>query len=104
MRRARQSDTAIRQNDLFVSVEPIRGNKNVFQMSFEEDFLGMLDDDDLRAVVAHELGHVWIFTHHPFLHTEDLANSIAGRAVTREAMNRVYDKVHLRLAAAPGLR
>jgi len=43
--------------------------------------------------VAHELGHVWIFTHHPYLHTEELANSIALRLVDRAALDAVYDKV-----------
>jgi hypothetical protein len=43
--------------------------------------------------VAHELGHVWIFTHHPYLQTERLANSIAMRGVTRESLERVYRKV-----------
>jgi hypothetical protein len=73
-------------------VVPIDGTR-VFQMAFEERFLERLDPDDLKAIVAHELGHVWIFTHHPYLQTERLANSIAMRAVTRESLERVYTKV-----------
>ncbi len=45
-------------------------------------------------MVAHELGHVYIFTHHPFLQTEQMANAIAGRVVDAELMERVYPKAH----------
>jgi len=36
---------------------------------------------------------VWIFTHHPYLQTEELANQIAMRAVSRASLERVYAKV-----------
>jgi hypothetical protein len=81
------------RNSLVVSVQPVHGKKGVFEISFEEAFLNVLDDEDLRAVIAHELGHVWIFTHHPYLQTEDLANSIAYQTVTASALNRVYEKM-----------
>jgi hypothetical protein len=84
------------KNELIVSVQPIRERKGVFRMSFEEAFLNTLDDGELRAVIAHELGHVWIFTHHPYLQTEDLANSIAFKVVQQDALDRVYDKVRAR--------
>ena len=45
-----------------------------FQLSIEASFMDVLSDDELEAAVAHELGHVWVFTHHPFLQTEQLAN------------------------------
>jgi hypothetical protein len=44
-------------------------------------------------VVAHELGHVWIFTHHPYLQTERLADTVAMRVVSRKSLDRVYAKV-----------
>ena len=44
-------------------------------------------------MVAHELGHVWIFTHHPYLQTEAGANQIAERLVARQTLERVYAKV-----------
>src|SRR4030095_7567257 len=84
-------------NALVVSVQPLEG-RTVFQMSFEEAFLNVLDEDDMRAVIAHELGHVWIFTHHPYLQTEELANKIAYRAVTSDSMDRVYEKLRSRQA------
>jgi hypothetical protein len=39
------------------------------------------------------MGHVWIFTHHPYLQTEQLANRIAMRLVSRENLQQVYEKV-----------
>jgi hypothetical protein len=53
----------------------------------------MLKDDELRAAVAHELGHVWIYTHHPFLQTERLANSVGLRVVDRESFEKMYSKL-----------
>jgi hypothetical protein len=91
------------KNALIVSVQPIRERKGVFQISFEESFLNTLDDAELRAVIAHELGHVWIFTHHPYLQTEDLANSIAFKVVTQNSLDRVYDKVRARNITAGNL-
>ena len=83
----------VQTNALLVSVEPEEGRENAFRLSFEDSFLDGLDDEGLRAVVAHELGHVWIFTHHPYLHTELLANSVAMRVVSRESLEEVYNKV-----------
>ncbi len=80
-------------NPLFVSVHPVVGGPATFQMAFEERFLTGLDEDDLKAIIAHELGHVWIFTHHPYLQTERLANTVAMRAVPRESLERVYRKL-----------
>src|SRR5262245_2517055 len=67
------STTIVTTNTLLVSVQPVDGSPGTFRMSFEERFLAGLDRDDVKAIVAHELGHVWIFTHHPFLQTELLA-------------------------------
>jgi hypothetical protein len=88
--------TIVRTNTLLVSVEPHDDQDDTFVLSFEDSFLDALDDDGLRAVVAHELGHVWIFTHHPYLHTEQLANSVAMRVVSRESLEKVYEKVWAR--------
>jgi hypothetical protein len=87
------SATIVPTNPLLVSVQPVQGSSTAFQMAFEERFLTGLDEDDLKAIVAHELGHVWIFTHHPYLQTERLANTVAMRAVPRQSLERVYSKV-----------
>src|SRR2546426_6341378 len=71
-------------NDRLVSVERSKKQREAFVLSFDENFLSTLNDSELRASIAHELGHVWIFTHHPYLQTELLANQIALRVVTRE--------------------
>jgi hypothetical protein len=87
------------ENALLVSVVRLPDRPRAFLLSIEEAFLATLDDEELRAVVAHELGHVWIFTHHPFLQTEQLANRIAMRVVSRESLERVYPKVWERTGA-----
>ena len=80
-------------NPLMVSVVSPVNRDGVYRVAFEGAFLDTLIDDELRAVVAHELGHIWIFTHHPYLQTEQLANKIALRVVPRETLERVYHKV-----------
>jgi hypothetical protein len=80
-------------NPLKASVAPVKGAAGSFRLSIEQSFLAQLTAVELRAVVAHELGHVWIYTHHPFLHTEQLANQIAMRVVSRESLDSVYGKV-----------
>ena len=62
-------------------------------LSLDRNFLDTLDDSELTAAIAHELGHVWIFTHHPYLQTELLANQIAMKVVTRESLEKVYQRV-----------
>lgn len=84
------------RNELMMSVEPIEGEAR-FRLSVDESFLRELSADELSATVAHELGHVWIFTHHPYLQTEQLANQIAMRLVARETLEPVYDKLWKRL-------
>ncbi len=84
----------VTSNSLLMSVEPVEGaTPRSFELSVEGDFAGGLDDTELSAAVAHELGHVWIFTHHPFLQTEQLANEIAMRLVSRDVLALLYEKV-----------
>lgn len=75
------------------SVEPLDTDRRTFRLSMEIGFAFLLSDGELRAALAHELGHVWIFTHHPFLQTERLANEIGQRVVSREDMETVYRKL-----------
>jgi hypothetical protein len=80
-------------NPLAASVQPMPGRKGAFLLTIERGFIEGLSEDELTAVVAHELGHVWISTHHPYLQTEQLANRIAMRIVSRDTLARVYGKV-----------
>jgi len=80
-------------NKLVVSVERARNGSQGFVLSVEDGFVQRLSEDEVGAVVAHELGHVWIYTHHPYLQTEELANDIAMRVVSRELLESLYDKV-----------
>ena len=83
----------VESNPLKASVQPIKDAKTPFKFSIERAFLAQLSEDELKAVVAHELGHVWIYTHHPYLQTEQLANKIALRVTTIDTLVRVYGKV-----------
>jgi hypothetical protein len=87
----------VEHNQLVVSVERAKDGGDGFSLSIERDFLDSLTTDEINAVVAHELGHVWIFTHHPFLHTEELANQIAMQVVPQDTLVAVYDKVWRRV-------
>jgi hypothetical protein len=87
----------VEHNELVVSVERAKDSTGAFTLSLERDFLDGLTADEIDAVVAHELGHVWIFTHHPFLQTEELANQIAMQVVPRDTLVAVYDKVWKRV-------
>jgi hypothetical protein len=44
---------------------------------------------------------VWIYTHHPYLQTEALANQIAMQAVTRSALEKLYGELWA-LDGSPG--
>ena len=83
----------VANNPLKASVEPVKGSAVGFRLAIDQQFLDQLSEDELKAVVAHELGHVWIYTHFPYLQTEQLANQIAMRVVTRASLDSVYGKV-----------
>jgi hypothetical protein len=87
----------VEHNQLVVSVERAKDGAGAFSLSIERDFLSGLTTDEIDAVVAHELGHVWIFTHHPYLQTEELANRIAMQVVPQDTLAAVYDKVWKRV-------
>jgi hypothetical protein len=78
---------------LVFSVQPLATDKNRFLLTMELGFLLSLDDDEMHAALAHELGHVWIYTHHPFLQTERLANVIGQRVVERRSFEKIYSKL-----------
>lgn len=98
--------TIARSNDRMISVEHLGTTRasGGFVLCFDETFLTTLDDNELRAAIAHELGHVWIFSHHPYLQTEALANEIAMRVVSRSSLEHVYQKMwgHLGISGNVG--
>ena len=83
----------IDKNERLASVRPIPGRNDAYLLEVDAPFFQSLTEEEKRAIVAHELGHVWIFTHHPFLQSEPLANEQAERLVTQESLERVYRKV-----------
>jgi Zn-dependent protease with chaperone function len=82
--------TIVPVNGLMVSVER---TPDGFTIAFDASFLDSLDEEEVKAAVAHELGHVWIYSHHPYLQTEALANEIAMRVVTRDSLKRIYHRL-----------
>lgn len=80
-------------NPLVMSVETLSGRSGPFVISVDREFINELNDQELEAALAHELGHVWIYTHHPYLQTERLANDIAMRVTSRATLQPVYEKV-----------
>ncbi|HYB96722.1 MAG TPA: hypothetical protein VEC39_17240 [Vicinamibacterales bacterium] len=85
--------TLVDHNPLVMSVETLAGRTGPFVITVDRDFVHELNYDELEAAIAHELGHVWIYTHHPYLQTERLANEIAMRVIDRKAFEPVYEKV-----------
>ena len=85
--------TLVDHNPLVMSVETLAGRTGPFIITVDRGFIGQLSHEEVEAALAHELGHVWIYTHHPYLQTERLANDIAMRVVNRAAFEPVYEKV-----------
>ncbi len=85
--------TIVQTNSRLASVRHTSNGAGEYQISFEAEFLRTLNTRELRAAVAHELGHIWIFTHFPYLQTEELANQQALKLVPRSDLERVYEKV-----------
>jgi hypothetical protein len=83
----------VTKNPHVVSVEPPKTPSGPYVVSIEEAVLALLSEEEIEAALAHEVGHVWVFTHHPYLQTERLANEVAMRVVSRDALVRVYEKV-----------
>ena len=95
--------TLVDHNPLVMSVETLAGRSGPFVITADKQFVQSLTDDELKASIAHELGHVWIYTHHPYLQTERLANDIALRVTSAEVLVPVYEKVWKRIGARGNL-
>ena len=83
----------VQENPLGLSVQPAPGHRGGFLLTIDSQLLRQLDNEQLKAALAHELGHVWVYTHHPYLQTEALANEIAMRVVTRNSLKKLYSEV-----------
>ena len=95
--------TVVDHNPLVMSVETLSGRSGPFVITADAAFVESLSDEELKAAVAHGLGHVWIYTHHPYLQTERLANDIAMRVITPDVLVPVYEKVWKRTGARGNL-
>lgn len=95
--------TIVDHNPLVMSVETLAGRTGPFVITVDRDFISELNTEEAEAALAHELGHVWIYTHHPFLQTERMANDIAMRVINRSAFEPVYKKVWQRTGIAGNL-
>lgn len=80
-------------NPLVMSVETLSGRTGPFVITIDRDFIRELNPSETEAAIAHELGHVWIYTHEPFVQTERMANDVAMRIISRSAFEPVYEKV-----------
>jgi hypothetical protein len=95
--------TLVEHNPLVLSVETLSGRTGPFVITIDRGFINQLSREEAEAAVAHELGHVWIYTHHPYLQTERLANDIAMRVINRSAFEPVYKKLWERTGSAGNL-
>ena len=95
--------TIVDHNPLVMSVETLSGRSGPFVITADKAFIQSLNHQELQAAVAHELGHVWIFTHHPYLQTERLANDVALRVISADVLVPVYEKVWKRTGARGNL-
>lgn len=93
----------VEHHPLVMSVETRAGRSGPFVITVDRKFISELSREETEAALAHELGHVWIYTHHPYLQTERLANDIAMRVINRAAFEPVYRKVWLRTGIAGNL-
>ena len=80
-------------NPLVMSVETLGGRTGPFVITVDRDFIRELNQSETEAAIAHELGHVWIYTHEPYVQTERNANDVAMRVINRSAFEPVYEKV-----------
>lgn len=95
--------TLVEHNPLVMSVETLAGRSGPFVITADKQFVQSLSEEELKAAIAHELGHVWIYTHHPYLQTERLANDVALRVTSAEVLVPVYEKVWKRIGTRGNL-
>jgi hypothetical protein len=82
----------VAENDRVVSVDPFLSGEG-YRVEFERAFFEQLTEEEIIAALAHEIGHVWIFSHPPYIHSESLANEIALKVVPRRPLENLYTKL-----------
>lgn len=87
------SVSIVRKNHMLASVRPSSKQPGSFVVRFDRSFLAALADEELRAAIAHELGHVWIFVHQPYVQSEPLANKKALEVIQLDSLQKMYEKV-----------
>jgi hypothetical protein len=90
--RKRVQVAIVPENDRIISVEPFVSGEG-YRVEIEGAFLNQLSDDEVIAALAHEMGHVWIDSHQPYVQSETLANEVALRVVPRKPMETLYTKL-----------
>jgi hypothetical protein len=95
--------TVVDHNPLVMSVETLSGRSGPFVISADRQFISSLSGGELEAAIAHELGHVWIYTHHPYEQSERLANEVALRVIDADVFAPVYEKVWRRMGTRGNL-
>ena len=95
--------TVVDHNPLVMSVETLAGRSGPFVISADQQFINSLKPSEVEAAIAHELGHVWIYTHHPYEQSERLANDVALRVIDASVFAPVYEKVWRRMGTRGNL-
>jgi hypothetical protein len=90
--RKRVQVVIVPENDRIVSVEPFLNGEG-YRIEIEAAFFEKLDEEEVVAALAHEIGHIWIFSHPPYLQSEALANEIALKVVPRKPLKTLYTKL-----------
>ena len=80
------------ENDRIISVEPFVNGEG-YRVEFEAAFFEQLNEEEIVAALAHEMGHVWIFSHPSYLQSEALANEVALKIVPRKPLETLYTKL-----------
>ncbi len=87
------SAAIVPSNSLLVSVLPVDGDPGTFRIDVRGAVSGFPGPGRAEGDCRPRARPCLIFTHHPYLQTERLANTVAMRAVTRASLERVYSKV-----------
>ena len=86
--------TLVDHNPLVMSVETLGGRTGPFVITVDRDFIQELNQPEVEAAIAHELGHVWIYTHQPYrADRSGWPTTSRCASINRSAFEPVYEKV-----------